>query len=64
MPKNETKEESMMLSVRLPKSVHEALQRFADDDYRTVAGSIKMLVHKAMEEKGYLPKERSIKNEW
>ena len=42
--------------VRLDPAIHEALQRWADDELRSLNGQIEFLLRKVLAEAGRLPK--------
>ena len=49
--------------LRVDPDVHEALQRFANDELRSLNGQIEFLLRKALKEAGRLPRARSSSSE-
>ncbi|MDQ1089485.1 MULTISPECIES: Arc family DNA-binding protein [unclassified Siphonobacter] len=53
------KEAKKAFVLRMAPEQLEALQKWADDEFRSLNGQIEFLLHEALKSKNRLPKERS-----
>lgn len=50
-------------ALRVDSDIHEAIEKWASDEFRSVNGQIEFLIHQALKNSGRLPKSKGDKKD-